>query len=47
MSAYFEFQQEAPGGDLNAFVFKLTEPARIAEARALPTSRAATSKAPS
>lgn len=35
VSAYFEFQQEAPNGSLNAFVFKLADPARIAEARAI------------
>ena len=35
MFAYFEFQQETPAGGLNAFVFKLTDPARIAEARAI------------
>jgi hypothetical protein len=34
MAAYFEFQQEDPSGDINVFVFKLIDPARIAEARA-------------
>lgn len=35
MSAYFEFQQEAPNGERKAFVIKLTDPVRINEARAI------------
>jgi hypothetical protein len=35
MVAYFEFQQMAPDGVLNSFVFKLTDGKKIAEARNL------------
>lgn len=35
MSAYFMFGQTSPKGEQEWFVFKLTDPAKIAEARAL------------
>ncbi len=35
MTAYFEFQQKAPDGAMNTFVFALNDAARISEARAI------------
>ncbi len=39
MAAYFEFQQEAPDGALKTFIFKLTDAARVAEARKIIASK--------
>lgn len=33
MTAYFEFQQQAPDGRIHGFIFKLDDTARIAQAR--------------
>jgi hypothetical protein len=35
MAAYFEFEQNSPKGERKTFVFKLTDNARINEARAI------------
>lgn len=42
MAAYFSFQQEAPNGELHAFVFKLVHDDKIGEARRILADHSAT-----